>query len=57
MTPANRPCKRGHRGIDHNGFGIGQMLLLFDFNGNFAKIPPIQKQDGPSAHFLFVRTL
>jgi hypothetical protein len=32
-------------------------MLLFDFNGNFAKIPAIQKQGGPSAHFLFVRTV
>jgi hypothetical protein len=29
-------------------------LLLFDFNGNFAKIAGMQKQGGPSAHFLFV---
>jgi len=32
-------------------------MLLFDFNGNFAKIPAIQKQGGPRAHFLFVRTV
>lgn len=32
------------------------MLLLFDFNGNFDKIRAIQKQGGPRAHFLFVRT-
>jgi len=34
-----------------------RVLLLFDFNGNFAKIAAIQKQGGPSAHFLFVGTL
>jgi hypothetical protein len=34
-----------------------RVMLLFDFNGNFAKIPAIQKQGGPSAHFLFVRTV
>jgi hypothetical protein len=32
-------------------------LLLFDFNGNFAKIGKMQKQGGPSAHFLFVGTV